>query len=114
MKSGYLFTQLPNYSITFLVPGVLLCLLLQTGCGDNYNPRLPAYLKAEKELRSRVTSEQGLDDSISLLVKKFKIKPEKEIAGLKDKPRAWLSLIDELLDKKIKDKNKGTGKRDKK
>ena len=79
---------------------IFLAPLILFACRQNYNPRLPAYLKAEKELRSRVTPEQGLKDSINLLAAKFNIDPEREVARLKYDPQSWVRLINEIQGRK--------------
>ncbi|MEO0215470.1 MAG: hypothetical protein ABIL70_09685 [candidate division WOR-3 bacterium] len=63
-----------------------------------YNPKLPAYLRAENELRSRISPEQGLSDSIVNLQKRYRINPDKELKRLEKNPDAWLKLIKELTD----------------
>uniref|UniRef100_A0A7C4XEL0 Uncharacterized protein n=1 Tax=candidate division WOR-3 bacterium TaxID=2052148 RepID=A0A7C4XEL0_UNCW3 len=65
-----------------------------------YSPRLPEYIKAEKELRKDITPEQGLDDSIANLQKKYRIELKRELEKLKNNPESWLRLIKELTDGK--------------
>ncbi len=69
----------------------------------NYHPKLVEYLRAEKELRKRVTEEQGLNDSINVLRQKYDIDLEKEFSRIKDNPEAWIELFKELKDEKQKD-----------
>jgi len=66
----------------------------------DYNPQLVDYLKAEKDLKKRVSKEQGLSDSIKVLQKKYRIDLEKELSKLKDNPKAWLKLLKELKGEK--------------
>lgn len=67
---------------------------------QNYNPHLVEYLRAEMELRKRVSIEQGLEDSINVLQKKYRIDLKKEFARLSDQPQAWYRLIKELRSEK--------------
>jgi hypothetical protein len=86
----------------------LLTVIALTACSQNYSPKLPVYLKAEKALRSRVTPEQGLEDSIDMLAAKFNIRTDRELARLRNDPQSWVRLIDDLQDHEIKNKNDTT------
>ena len=77
-----------------------MSLVTLVACHNAYNPGLAQYLKAERELRRRVSAEQGLEDSLSVLRKKFQINVEKELAKIKNDPEAWLKLLKELQDGK--------------
>jgi hypothetical protein len=72
----------------------LLCLFC--GRADNYHPRLKEYLIAERRLRMDITEEQGLEDSLRVLKKRFKLDIDKELAALENKPLAWLRMIKDL------------------
>ncbi len=63
---------------------------------QDYKPKLVEYLKAEKELRKRVSEEQGLNDSLTILQQKYDINLEKEISKFTDNPETWLKLLKEL------------------
>lgn len=65
-----------------------------------YSQKLVEYLKAEKELRKRVTEEQGLSDSIKVLQQKYDIDLDKELSRLRDNPEAWIELFEELKGEK--------------
>ncbi len=75
-------------------------LLLSLFCAKKspYNPKLIEYLKAERELRSKIAPEEGLSDSIVNLQKRYRINPDKELKKLKENPDAWLKLCKELTD----------------
>lgn len=60
------------------------------------NPKFVEYLKAEKNLRKRVSEEQGLEDSIKVLQQKYNIDSEKELSKLKNNPKNWIELIKKL------------------
>lgn len=63
---------------------------------QTYDPHLLEYLKAEKDLRTRITEEQGLNDSLRVLQQHYKINKEKELSKLKKNPEAWLQLIKDI------------------
>jgi hypothetical protein len=63
---------------------------------QTYNPHLLEYLRAEKDLRARITDEQALHDSLRALGQHYKINKEKELSQLKKKPGAWLQLIKDV------------------
>ena len=84
-----------------LIPKIIFIFALFFSCVKNeYNPRLVEYLKAEQDLRKRVSEEQGLEDSIKVLQKKYNINLERELSKLNDDPEAWLELIKELKSEK--------------
>ncbi|HEX7320753.1 MAG TPA: hypothetical protein VF399_10420 [bacterium] len=87
---------------------LFLSVLALTICSQNYNPKLPAYLKAEKELRSRVTPEQGLKDSIDMLAAKFNINPEREVVRFKSSPQSWVRLLNDIQGRKTNNKTDTT------
>lgn len=67
------------------------------GCSrDNYHLKIVEYLKAERDLRKRVSEEYGLADSIKILQKKYHLNLDKELAKIKDNPEAWIRLLKEL------------------
>jgi len=63
---------------------------------EDHTRRLVAYLKEERELRRRVSENEGLSDSIANLQQKYNIDVEKEISKLNDNPEVWLRLLEEL------------------
>lgn len=75
---------------------LLIFTVIITCAKHDYNPKLVEYLKAEKDLRSRVNQEQGLSDSIKILQKEYNIDLEKELSKFKDNPEAWVKLLKEL------------------
>lgn len=79
---------------------LLLTTLMFTCSKQYYNPRLVEYLKAERDLRKRVSEEQGLEDSLRVLQKKYRINVDKELTKLKSNPDAWQHLIKELRNEK--------------
>jgi hypothetical protein len=67
----------------------------------NYHPRLIEYLKAEKDLRTRIAEEQGLEDSIKVLQQKYNIDLDEELAKLRENPEDWIEVLKELRESKI-------------
>jgi len=79
------------------IPIILFVLAILIACGQrDYNPNLVEYIKAEKELRSRITAEQGLSDSIKILQQKHNIDLEEELSKLSDNPEDWIKLLKDL------------------
>jgi len=75
----------------------VITIIIIIGCArENYNPRLPEYLRAERDLRQRVNEEDGLTDSIKVLQQRYKINLEKEFSRMQSHPKAWLKLLEEL------------------
>lgn len=76
-------------------------LILCAGCSRTpYDPGLPAYLKAEKELRARVKLEALLRDSLTVLQNTLHIDPQAELRKCSHHPESWIQLIEELRDAK--------------
>ena len=76
---------------------ILFVLVVVITCTkSDYNPNLVEYIKAEKELRSRITEEQGLSDSIKILQQKHNIDLEEELSKLSDNPEDWIKLLKDL------------------
>jgi len=96
--------QNPNYKkqearnkLKIKIPIILFVLTILIDCGQqDYNPKLVDYIKAEKELRSRITEEKGLSDSIKILQQKHNIDLEKELSKLADNPENWIKLLKDL------------------
>jgi hypothetical protein len=79
------------------IPIILFVLAILIDCGQrDYNPKLIEYIEAEKELRSRITEEQGLSDSIKILQQKHNIDLEEELSKLSDNPEEWIKLFKDL------------------
>ena len=79
------------------VGGIVLTLSLLAGCSSgSYHPDLPAYLKAEKEMRLRVKLEVHIRDSLVVLQNTFGIDPGVELAKCTTHPESWIDLIEEL------------------
>jgi hypothetical protein len=75
---------------------VVFIFLLFSCTQQKYNPRLLEYLQAEKDLRTRITEDQGLNDSLHVLQQHYKINKEEELSKLKKNPEAWLQLIKDI------------------
>lgn len=76
---------------------IAIILLFSSYCEKKiYNPKLPEYLRAEKKLRNRIAPEQGLEDSILMLKKNYRIDLEQEFKKFKDNPELWQKLLKEL------------------
>ncbi|MGQ9465068.1 MAG: hypothetical protein ACUVQ3_01410 [bacterium] len=75
-------------TIFILVLQFLLCCV-----SNDFNPKLVDYLKAERELRKKIEQNQGLEDSLAVLQKRFQIDANKEIAKIKNKPELWVKLL---------------------
>ncbi len=58
-----------------------------------YHPKLVDYLKAEREMRKHITQSQGLEDSLYVLQKNFKIDVKKELKKIEKNPEAWIKLL---------------------
>jgi hypothetical protein len=87
--------------VQVLIPKIIFILASFFSCVKNeYNPRLVEYLRAEQDLRKRVSEEQGLEDSIKVLQRKYNVNLERELSKLNDNPEAWLELIKELKGEK--------------
>ena len=79
------------------IPITLFVLTILIDCGQqDYNPKLIEYIEAEKELRSKISEEQGLSDSIKILQQKHNIDLEEELSKLSDNPENWIKLIKDL------------------
>ena len=79
------------------IPIILFVLVVVITCTkSDYNPNLVEYIKDEKELRSRITEEQGLSDSIKILQQKHNIDLEEELSKLSDNPEDWIKLLKDL------------------
>lgn len=63
---------------------------------DDHIGQLAAYLTEEREMRRRVSENEGLNDSLSDLQQRYNIDREKEISKLHDNPEVWLRLLEEL------------------
>jgi hypothetical protein len=76
---------------------ILAVAILFLSCTQRtYDPHLLEYLKAEKDLRTRISEEQGLNDSIRVLQQRYKIHREKALSKLKKNPEEWLRLIKDI------------------
>ena len=75
---------------------LVIAFTLFTCTRSDYNSKLSKYLKAEKELRSRIGEEQGLSDSIRSLQQRYRIDLEEEYSQLGDDPESWIKLFKEL------------------
>ena len=75
---------------------ILISMFILSCTKQDYNPKLIEYLRAEKDLRNRISDKQILSDSINVLQKRYHIDPELELSKLKDNPDAWLKLVREL------------------
>lgn len=62
----------------------------------SYHPELVPYMIEERMLKSRISVEQGLSDSLTALQKRYDIDLEHEKAVLKDHPELWVRLLKEL------------------
>jgi signal recognition particle receptor subunit beta len=96
-------SQIPNPKSQIIskfqlkIPIILFVLVVVIACTkSDYNPNLVEYIKAEKELRSRITEEQGLSDSIKILQQKYNIDLEEELSKLSDNPEDWIKLLKDL------------------
>lgn len=76
--------------IFFIVSVMLVC------TKQDYNPKLVEYLRKTRELHERLTEQEGLDDSIKVLQRKYKIDLDKELSKLRDDPEGWIKLLKEL------------------
>ncbi|MEO0122746.1 MAG: hypothetical protein ABIL69_01915 [candidate division WOR-3 bacterium] len=75
-------------------PNIILIIVLAFffSCkSSEYNPKLVDYLNAEREMRKRVS--QGLEDSLYVLQKNFKIDLKKELKKIEKNPEAWTKLL---------------------
>ncbi len=79
--------------LRYLVMIPVVCLFCAK---DDHVSQLAAYLMEERELRRRVSENEGLNDSIANLQQRYKIDIEKEISKLNDNPEVWLRLLEEL------------------
>lgn len=61
-----------------------------------HHPDFLTYLRAEKELRTRIKLEAQLRDSLVVLQNTFGIDPRVEFTRLHDHPESWIDLIEEL------------------
>lgn len=59
----------------------------------DFNPKLVEYLKAERELKKNILPQQGLDDSLICLQKRFKIDVNKELKKIQNNPESWIKLL---------------------
>lgn len=86
-----LFSLLTHLGYLIIVP--VVCITCTT---EDHTRQLAAYLKEERELRRRVSENEGLNDSIAKLQQRYNIDVEKEISKLNDNPEVWLRLLEEL------------------
>ncbi|KPJ74184.1 hypothetical protein AMJ52_01620 [candidate division TA06 bacterium DG_78] len=86
--------EIIEYKTRSLILAVAILFLSCTQ--QTYDPHLLEYLKAEKDLRTRITEEQGLNDSLRVLQQHYKINKERELSKLKKNPEAWLQLIKDI------------------
>lgn len=83
--------------ITYLI----ILFLLLCGCTRKKTyTNLVKYIRAEKALRGRIGQEPWIGDSIRALSERYGLDLNKTLAGLADKPEAWLELLQELKDGK--------------
>lgn len=75
---------------------ILISIFILSCTKQDYNPKLIEYLRAEKDLRNKISDKQILSDSINVLQKRYHLDPELELSKLKDNPDAWLKLVREL------------------
>ena len=78
-------------SVFFIVQTFLVC-----SCGQYKYTAFVEYLRAERDLRARISDQQELQDSIVSLQNKYNIDPEKEIAKLNTNEKVWISFLMEL------------------
>lgn len=76
-----------------LVPLLLLCTM---SCKKNVNQRFVDYLKAEKNMRSRIKDPVTLQDSLTILQKKYRIDRAEEMEFLREHPEQWVILLKAL------------------
>jgi hypothetical protein len=87
----------PKSILVLFVSVIFTVLFTSLSCPkQDYNPELVKYLRAEKELRNRITEEQGLSDSLKRLQKKYNIDLDKELKTLSKNPEAWVKILKEL------------------
>ncbi|MCX7995485.1 MAG: hypothetical protein N3A65_06930 [candidate division WOR-3 bacterium] len=70
----------------------LAIFLLSCSKGD-INPRLVDYIKAERELRKKISQDKGLEDSLTAMKKRLKLNKDKELKQLEDRPDLWVKFL---------------------